>query len=197
MRMTLALMAGIYLVASTAVAQAPSGAASKSELLSMDQQIKIGQLITTRTPPLTSAAFLIAIDRIVPAEVELLPLPAEAERLAPQLRGFGYVVVEEQIALVDQRTRSPSYFRAGVDSWTQPDFVTVLTRHVRSVGPLRALYSRQDNAWIPLEPVSASPGKIRHSLFRAACSRGTATIGFMTPLDGVVESVEQVAGHSE
>jgi hypothetical protein len=32
-------------------------------------------------------------------------LPAEAQQLAPQLRGFGYIVVEEQIALVDQRTR--------------------------------------------------------------------------------------------
>jgi Protein of unknown function (DUF1236) len=109
MRITLALTAGIYLVASTAVAQAPSGAASKSELLSMDQQIKIGELITKRTAPLTSAVLLIAIDRIVPAEVELHPLPAEAERLAPQLRGFGYVVVEEQIALVDQRTRKVAF----------------------------------------------------------------------------------------
>jgi len=36
-------------------------------------------------------------------------LPAEAERLAPQLRGFGYVVVEEQIALVDQRTRKVAF----------------------------------------------------------------------------------------
>jgi hypothetical protein len=25
--------------------------------------------------------------------------------LAPQVRGFGYIVVEEQIALVDKRTR--------------------------------------------------------------------------------------------
>jgi Protein of unknown function (DUF1236) len=105
MRRILALTASVYVIISTAAAQAPSGAASKSELLSMDQQIKIAQLITKLTPPLTSAAFSIAMDRIVPAAVELHPLPPEAERLAPQLRGFGYVVVEEQIALVDQRTR--------------------------------------------------------------------------------------------
>ena len=108
MRSILALMASVYVIISTAAAQAPSGAAAKPELLSMDQQIKIGRLITKRTPPLTSAAFSIAI-RIVPAEVELQPLPAEAERLAPQLRGFGYVVVEEQIALVDQRTRKVAF----------------------------------------------------------------------------------------
>ena len=46
-----------------------------------------------------------AINRMVPANIELHSMPPEAERLAPQLRGFGYVVVEEQIALVDQRTR--------------------------------------------------------------------------------------------
>ena len=109
MRRILALTASVYVIISTAAAQAPSGAASKSELLSMDQQIKIAQLITKLTPPLTSAAFLIAIDRIVPAEIQLQPLPAEAERLAPQLHGFGYVVVEEQIALVDQRTRKVAF----------------------------------------------------------------------------------------
>ena len=71
----------------------------------MQQQIKIAQLITKMTPPLTSGTFSIAMDRIVPASIELHPVPPEAERLAPQLRGFGYVVVEEQIALVDQGTR--------------------------------------------------------------------------------------------
>ena len=105
MQRILAFAAGVYLVAVIAAAQALSGAAVKSELLSMDQQIKIAQLITKSTPPLTSAAFLIAIDRAVPPDVELHPLPSEAERLAPQLHGFSYVVVEEQIALVDQRTR--------------------------------------------------------------------------------------------
>jgi hypothetical protein len=42
-------------------------------------------------------------------------LPPEAAQLAPQLGGFGYVVVEEQIALVDRRTRKVRpYFRDGV-----------------------------------------------------------------------------------
>jgi len=46
-----------------------------------------------------------AHDRVVPAEIQLQPLPSEAKELAPQVRGFGYVVVNEEIALVDQRTR--------------------------------------------------------------------------------------------
>ena len=70
----------------------------------MDQQIKVGEMITQSTRPLPSGGFAIAVGRTVPAEIEVHPLPT-AERLAPQLRGFGYVVVEEQIALVDQHTR--------------------------------------------------------------------------------------------
>jgi len=45
------------------------------------------------------------MDGIVPADIELHSLPAEIEQWAPGLHGFGYVVVEEQIALVDQHTR--------------------------------------------------------------------------------------------
>jgi uncharacterized protein DUF1236 len=106
MRKILALAASLCFAVSTASAQTPSqSAASKSDLLSMDQKIKIAQLITKQAVPLTSGAFSIAVDGIVPADIELHSLPAEAEQLAPRLRGFGYIVVEEQIALVDQRTR--------------------------------------------------------------------------------------------
>ena len=106
MRKILALATSLCFFVSAAAAQAPSqSAASKSDLFSMDQKIKIAQLITKQTAPLASGAFSIAVDGIVPADIELHSLPAEAQQLAPQLRGFGYVVVEEQIALVDQRTR--------------------------------------------------------------------------------------------
>ena len=106
MRTILALAASLCFLLSSAAAQAPSqSAASKSDLLSMEQKIKIAQLITKQTAPLTSANFSIAVDRVVPPDIDLHSLPAEAQRLAPQLRGFGYIVVEEQIALVDQRTR--------------------------------------------------------------------------------------------
>jgi hypothetical protein len=102
----LVLPIGLCFVVSTVWAQAPSDSqASTSELLSMQQQIKIAQLITKMTPPLTSGTFSIAMGRIVPATIQLHPVPPEAERLAPQLRGFGYLVVEEQIALVDRGTR--------------------------------------------------------------------------------------------
>jgi hypothetical protein len=80
-------------------------AAAKDELLSLDQKIKIAQLITKQAAPLADNSFSIAVDRVVPAEIQLQPLPSKAENVAPQVRGFGYVVVNEEIALVDQRTR--------------------------------------------------------------------------------------------
>ena len=93
MRKILALVAILCLVASSAAAQAPSqSTASKSDLLSMDQKTKIAQLITKQTAPLTSGSFSIAVDGVVPPEIELHSLPAEAQRLAPQLRGFGFIV---------------------------------------------------------------------------------------------------------
>ena len=101
-----ACAASLCFVASAVAAQEPSrSAAQKTGLLSMEQQIKIAQLITKQSPPLGSGAYTIQMDGIVPAEIELHSLPAEAERLAPQLRDFGYVVVEEQIAIVDLRMR--------------------------------------------------------------------------------------------
>lgn len=89
---------------SAAAAQSQS-AAPKAELLSLDQETTISQLIANQTVPLSSGSFSIALEAVVPAKIQVYSLPSEVEQLAPQLRGFGYVVVEEQIALVDQRTR--------------------------------------------------------------------------------------------
>jgi len=53
MRQILALIATLCFVASVAAAQTPSqSAASKGDLLSMDQKIKISKLITKQTEPL-------------------------------------------------------------------------------------------------------------------------------------------------
>jgi hypothetical protein len=129
MRKILALLASLCLVASSAAAQAPSqSAASKSDLLSMDQKIKIAQLITKQTPPLTSSGFSIAVDRIVPADIELHSLPADAQRLAPQLRGFGYIVSSrsKSPSWTSARERSKSYFRAGANSEARRRFWNVM-----------------------------------------------------------------------
>ena len=66
---------------------------------------KISEMITERTPPLEGGSFPVSVDGVVPSDVQLNSLPSEAEQLAPQLRGFSYVVVEELVAIVDPRTR--------------------------------------------------------------------------------------------
>jgi Protein of unknown function (DUF1236) len=74
--------------------------------LSMDQQSKISEMITKQTPqPLTNINFQVAQDVVVPSDVSLQRLPAEAEQLAPQLKGDSYLAVEELVAIVDTNSR--------------------------------------------------------------------------------------------
>jgi len=106
MRRILALAACCWLVASAAAAQtSPQSAAAKADTLSLEQKTRISQLVTKQTAPLTIPGFSVVVDGVVPPAVELHSLPAEAEQVAPQLRGFDYVVVEELVAIVDPRTR--------------------------------------------------------------------------------------------
>jgi hypothetical protein len=74
--------------------------------LSMDQQSKISEMITNQTPePLTNINFPVAKDVVIPPNVSLRRLPAEAEQLAPQLKGDSYLAVEELVAIVDTNSR--------------------------------------------------------------------------------------------
>src|SRR5947207_3046492 len=62
-------------------------------------------ITSKRTPALAGGNFHVAIDSIVPKEIDLQSLPSNAEDVAPELRGFGYIVVEELIAIVERPTR--------------------------------------------------------------------------------------------
>ena len=74
--------------------------------LSMDQQSKISEIITRQTPqPLTNINFSVARDVVIPSNVPLQRLPAEAEQVAPQLKGDSYLAVEELVAIVDTNSR--------------------------------------------------------------------------------------------
>jgi hypothetical protein len=85
----------------SAIAQSGANAA-----LSLDQQNKISEMITSQTPePLTNINFPVAIDAVIPSSVSLHRLPTEAEQLAPQLRGDSYLAVEELVAIVDTNSR--------------------------------------------------------------------------------------------
>ncbi|HYS86979.1 MAG TPA: DUF1236 domain-containing protein [Bradyrhizobium sp.] len=83
-----------------------SGSAARANSLSMDQQIKIGEIITNeRTTPLSNVNFSVSIGGIVPEQVLLRPLPLDVHQLAPQFVGYSFIVVEELIAIVEPHTR--------------------------------------------------------------------------------------------
>ncbi|HMJ43151.1 MAG TPA: hypothetical protein VK522_12820 [Pseudolabrys sp.] len=80
------------LVVEAAAQPAPNSLPS----LSLDQQNKISEIVTNRTPqPLTHINFALQRDALVPADIALQRLPAQAESLAPELKGYSYLAVEE------------------------------------------------------------------------------------------------------
>jgi hypothetical protein len=95
----------LQLVLAMVVAQlGPTSAATQS--LSMDQQSKISEIVTNKTTqPLTHINFALEMDAVVPSDVPLQRLPSQAEQLAPQLRGYSYLAVEELVAIVDTDSR--------------------------------------------------------------------------------------------
>ena len=63
-------------------------------------------MITNQTSqPLTNVNFAVAIGGVVPSSITLQRLPAEAEKVAPQLQGYSYLAVEELVAVVDTNSR--------------------------------------------------------------------------------------------
>src|SRR5260370_8576447 len=99
----IALASGV--MASGAGLVLESGSAARADSLSMDQQIKIGEIITNeRTTPLSNVNFSVSIGGIVPEHL-LRPLPLDVHQLAPQFVGYSFIVVEELIAIVEPHTR--------------------------------------------------------------------------------------------
>jgi hypothetical protein len=96
-------MAAFQLAVSSVLAQ-PTPTSSPS--LSLDQQNKISEIVTNRTPqPITHINFALQRDALVPADVQIQRLPAEAETLAPELKGYSYLAVEELVAIVNTDSR--------------------------------------------------------------------------------------------
>src|SRR5258706_14197794 len=101
------LIYAAVLYSTLGVAIAQPGATPGNQWLSLDQQNKISEIITNQTPqPLTGIKFSFAPDVVVPPNVALERLPAEAEKLGPQFQGYTYLAVEELVAIVDTNSRS-------------------------------------------------------------------------------------------
>jgi len=106
MRKSLQLLFAIAFWTALAVASAQAPADTSARNLSLEQQTKLADAITRDAgAPIRDVHFSLAIGNAVPAGVPLRPVPASGAQAAPQFRGASYVVIEEQIALVDAQTR--------------------------------------------------------------------------------------------
>lgn len=82
-------------------AAAPSGSAA----LTSEQRTKISTTIKqSNVRPLTNANFKISVGTIVPRSVTLYPLPAAVIEVHPQWRGYRFVLVGDEILVIEPDT---------------------------------------------------------------------------------------------
>ncbi len=74
--------------------------------LNETQRTRISSVIrNARVEPLRNVNFSVRVGAMVPASVHFYPLPAEIVEIVPQYRGYYYVLVEDEIVIVEPRTR--------------------------------------------------------------------------------------------
>jgi hypothetical protein len=81
------------------------GQAGAGAKLSTEQRTRITTVIRDQhVAPLTNANFAISVGTRVPREVTFHPLPAEIVTIYPEWRGYEFILVRDQIVVVDPRT---------------------------------------------------------------------------------------------
>ena len=86
--------------------QTTTGQAGAGAKLSTEQRTKITTVIKSqRVEPVTNVNFAISVGTRVPREgVSFRPLPAEVVTVYPEWRGYEFILVREQIVVIDPRT---------------------------------------------------------------------------------------------
>lgn len=80
------------------------GAAAGSARLSTEQRTKITSIIRQRKVESTKLSVSVSVGTRVPASVHLYPLPVEVIEVYPTWRGFEYILVGDQIVVINPRT---------------------------------------------------------------------------------------------
>ena len=81
------------------------GQAGAGGKLSTEQRTKITSVIREQhVAPLTNINFAISVGTRVPRDVSFHPLPAEIVTIYPEWRGYEFVLVRDQIVVIDPRT---------------------------------------------------------------------------------------------
>lgn len=82
-----------------------TGQAGAGAKLSADQRTKITTVIRNEhVTPVTNVNFAVSVGTRVPRDVQFRPLPAEVVTIYPEWRGYNFILVHEQIVVVDPGT---------------------------------------------------------------------------------------------
>ena len=85
---------------STTTGQGAAGSAK----LSTEQRTKISSIIQQRKVASTKLSVSVSVGTRVPASVHLYPLPVEVVEVYPAWRGYEYILVGDQIVVINPRT---------------------------------------------------------------------------------------------
>jgi hypothetical protein len=89
----------------TSVQSQTTGQAGASAKLSTEQRTKITTVIRDQhVQPLNNVNFSISVGTRVPRDVRFHPLPREVVTIYPEWRGYEFVLVHDQIVVIDPRT---------------------------------------------------------------------------------------------
>ncbi len=80
------------------------GAAAGTAKLSTEQRTKISSVIHEHKTPSVRLNISVSVGTRVPASVHLYPLPVQVINIYPDWRGYDYVMVGEDIVVIDPRT---------------------------------------------------------------------------------------------
>ena len=101
---------------STNTAQQPSNqqnAADRSSNTNVNASVNINDQQRTRisasishlnVQPLTNVNFTLSVGTVVPRDIRLQPLPAEVVEIVPQYRGYNFVLVKDEIVIIEPST---------------------------------------------------------------------------------------------
>ena len=82
--------------------QVTTGQAGAGAKLSTEQRTKITTVIRNEhVAPVNNVNFSIAVGTRVPRDVSIRPLPAEVVTIYPEWRGYEFILVRDQILVID------------------------------------------------------------------------------------------------
>jgi hypothetical protein len=85
--------------------QTTTGQAGAGAKLSTEQRTKITTVIRNEhVAPVTNVNFSISVGTRIPREVRYHPLPTEVVTIYPEWRGYNYILVNDQIVVIDPQT---------------------------------------------------------------------------------------------